>query len=60
MGRAEIHSLKCRSECGSEGKVEMAFSYSGQKFIDQKSEYIKPIWEDGEVDDDIEYIEDSF
>ncbi len=50
MGRAEIHSLKCRSECGSEGKVDMAFSYSSQKFIDSKNEYIKPAW-DGYNDD---------
>jgi len=59
MGRAEIHSLKCRSECGSEGKVDMAFSYSGQKFMDQQAEYIKPMWED---DPDIEedFVDDQF
>lgn len=59
MGRAEIHSLKCRSECGSEGKVDMAFSYSGQKFLDEKTEYIKPVWE-GEAPDGGEDFEDSF
>lgn len=59
MGRAEIHSLKCRSECGSEGKVDMAFSYSGQKFVDKSSEYIKPVWQ-GEDLDNGEDFEDSF
>ena len=59
MGRAEIHSLKCRSESGSEGKVDMAFSYSGQKFVDHKTEYIKPVW-DGDGEDEDEYFESSF
>lgn len=43
MGRAEIHSLKCRSECGSEGKVELGFSYSGQKFVDKLGKEISPL-----------------
>jgi len=54
MGRAQIHSLKCRSECGSEGKIDMAFSYAGQKFIDSHTEEIKPVWNDDEYEvDDI-------
>lgn len=35
QGRAQIHSLKCRSECGSEGVVEMGFSYVSQRFVDK-------------------------
>ena len=38
----------------------MAFSYSGQKFVDHKTEYIKPVWDGGGEEDDDEYIESSF
>ena len=58
MGRAEIHSLKCRSECGSEGRVELGFSYAGQKFVDKLGKEISPL---GSVQESFpEDFEDDF
>ena len=58
LGRAEIHSLKCRSECGSEGKIELGFSYSGQKFVDKLGKEIAPM--DSIEEGFIEDFEDEF
>lgn len=34
LGRCRIHVLKCRSEDGGEGVIEMGFKYAAQSFVD--------------------------
>lgn len=35
IGRARVYCQKCRSECGTEGMIELGFNHKSQKFIDE-------------------------
>ena len=40
LGRSRLHILKCRSEDGGEGVIEMGFKYASQMFVDTLGEEI--------------------
>lgn len=43
IGRSRIHVLKCRSEDGNEGVIEMGFKYAAQSFVDGLGTEIEPM-----------------
>jgi twinkle protein len=53
LGRCRIHVLKCRSEDGSEGVIEMGFKYAAQSFVDTLGAEIETKIEAPSVDESI-------
>jgi replicative DNA helicase len=59
VGRVVIYCIKCRSECGTEGRIEMAFAMSGQDFVDKLATPIdSPVTE--EDNDEYFFSEEDF